>query len=76
MKVRVEDGVGEEEVGEVARSRENNVPVEIIQHNQLQGKEVGQWEIILDENIELGEPRNIAIFLLYFSSEQQCSKAY
>ena len=51
--VRGLDGVGEQDGGEVASGWQADIPVEIVQHDHFKREKIRQWEVILDENIEL-----------------------
>ena len=74
--VRLQDGVGEQRHREVASRGQAEVPVEIVEHHKFNRVIIAERKIVLDKAVESGAFRNISIFLLHFSCQQEPSQGH
>ena len=74
--VSLQDGVGEQRHREVASRGQAEVPVEIVEHHKFNRVIIAERKIVLDKAVESGAFRNISIFLLHFSCQQEPSQGH
>ena len=73
--VGVEDAPGQEEGRAVVGGRYGYVPLEVIEHHQLNGVEVTHGEVVLDKTVKLHTLRDVPV-LLHLGCQEQSSQSH